>query len=135
VTGTRNLFVYGTLRSEFQNEFARLLRAGSVFVGKARIRGRLYRLDGYPGLKLSRSGGDWASGEVYLLRDPEATLSALDAYEGCAPGDPPPHEFERVRAAAVMEDGSAADVWVYVYNHKAPESRRIVSGEFPASDG
>ncbi len=130
MTGAPSLFVYGTLRSEFENEFARLLRAGSVFLGKARVRGRLYRLGGYPGLRLSRSGQDWAIGEVYALRNPDATLSALDAYEGCAPGDPTPHLFDRVKARAVMEDGSIADVWVYVYSRRAPESRRIVSGEF-----
>jgi gamma-glutamylcyclotransferase (GGCT)/AIG2-like uncharacterized protein YtfP len=132
VTGAPSLFVYGTLRSEFHNEFACLLRAGSVFMGKARVRGRLYRLGGYPGLKLSKSGEHWARGEVYLLRDPEATLRALDAYEGCAPDDPRPHQFERVKTGAVMEDGSVAEVWVYAYNREVPESRRIVSGDFLA---
>ncbi len=135
MTGAPSLFVYGTLRSEFGNEFARLLRAGSVFMGKARVRGRLYRLGGYPGLKLSRSGQDWAIGEVYALRDPDATLSALDAYEGCAPGDPAPHPFDRVKARAVMEDGSISDVWVYVYNRTVPESRWIVSGDFVEAEG
>ena len=94
------------------------------------MQGRLYRLDGYPGLKLSPSAEDWVTGEVYLLSDPEATLRSLDAYEGCGPEDPEPHEYERVEACALLEDGRTMDVWAYVYQRSVAENRRIESGDF-----
>jgi gamma-glutamylcyclotransferase (GGCT)/AIG2-like uncharacterized protein YtfP len=78
--------------------------------------GRLYRLNGYPGLKLSASGEEWVTGQVYSLSDPEAMLRALDGYEGCGPDDPALHEFERVKATALMGDSRTVEVWVYVYN-------------------
>jgi gamma-glutamylcyclotransferase (GGCT)/AIG2-like uncharacterized protein YtfP len=124
------LFVYGTLRRPFQNRFAQLLSQNATFLGHARMRGRLYRIHTYPGLKLSPDSDEWVIGEVYHLNDPASLLAILDGYEGCGPEDKAPHEFTRVLAHATLASGPDVDAWVYQYNHAAPEQLRILSGDF-----
>jgi gamma-glutamylcyclotransferase (GGCT)/AIG2-like uncharacterized protein YtfP len=125
-----NLFVYGTLRRGLPNQFARLLAQQETWLGRARIQGRLYRLDRYPGLTLSSAPEEWAIGEVYRLHDAQRTLAILDDYEGCGPLNPLPHEYARVTATVLLETGTPVPVWVYVYNWPVAEERRILSGDW-----
>jgi gamma-glutamylcyclotransferase (GGCT)/AIG2-like uncharacterized protein YtfP len=92
------LFVYGSLRSMFDNEYARLLRASADFEREAAIRGRLQALGPYSAFV--PDGDEEVRGELYRLREPEPTLAALDDYEGEA--------YQRV---VVEVDGSPA--WIY----------------------
>lgn len=92
------LFVYGTLRRRFDNEYARLLRASADFEREAAIRGRLHTLGAYTAF--APDGDELVCGELYRLREPERTLEALDDYEG--------EEYERV---VVEVEGSPA--WIY----------------------
>jgi gamma-glutamylcyclotransferase (GGCT)/AIG2-like uncharacterized protein YtfP len=110
------LFVYGTLRSEFNNRYARLLRKDATLVGRATVSGSIYRVRHYPAFRPEPAGE--VQGELYRLSQPAATLKALDEYEG--------PEFERVIIKGA---------WIYQYKeHKEPlpESSRIVSGDFCA---
>lgn len=122
------LFVYGTLRRAFQNPHARLLSENGTFLGQARIRGRLYRVRHYPGVLLSTEIEEWVVGELYELRDPNPTLTALDEYEGSSGVDDP--EFKRVLTTAMLEKGATLSAWVYVYNWPIAEECRILSGDF-----
>lgn len=113
------LFVYGTLRSQFDNRYARLLREGSEFAGRATAPGTLYRISHdpglhYPGYRPEPHGV--VHGELYRLRDPETMLRLLDEYEG--------EEYERVRTG---------NAWIYQYRTQPPESARIASGDFCAA--
>jgi gamma-glutamylcyclotransferase (GGCT)/AIG2-like uncharacterized protein YtfP len=108
------LFVYGTLRSQFTNDYAVLLRAQAELVGPASVRGAIYRVGHYPAWKPAPAGEVW--GELYLLREPERTLQELDAYEGS--------EFERVLV------NCPEPAWIYRYNLPTLESSRIQSGDF-----
>jgi gamma-glutamylcyclotransferase (GGCT)/AIG2-like uncharacterized protein YtfP len=107
------LFVYGTLRSEFNNRFARMLRETATLVGRATLPGSIYRVSDYPGFRPEPAGVVY--GELYRLSQPTATLQALDDYEGS--------EYQRV---------VVNDVWVYQYKEPLPESSRILSGDFCA---
>lgn len=107
------LFVYGTLRSEFQNRYARLLRGNATLLGKTTVRGSIYRIQHFPAFRPEPAGE--VQGELYRLHDPAQTLSALDEYEG--------EEFERV-----LIDGA----WIYRYKTQPPEGARIASGDFCA---
>jgi gamma-glutamylcyclotransferase (GGCT)/AIG2-like uncharacterized protein YtfP len=107
------LFVYGTLRSDFNNRYARLLRKDAVLVGPATVSGSIYRLSHYPAFRPEPAGV--VHGELYRLNQPAATLKALDDYEGS--------EYERV-----MLNGA----WIYQYKLPLPESSRILSGDFCA---
>lgn len=108
------LFVYGTLRSEFDNQYARLLRSQADLIGRATVPGSIYRVEHYPAFRREPAGQ--VHGELYRLRDQETTLKALDEYEGS--------EFERV-----VVNGA----WIYQYETQPPEHSRIASGDFCAS--
>jgi gamma-glutamylcyclotransferase (GGCT)/AIG2-like uncharacterized protein YtfP len=105
------LFVYGTLRSEFDNRYARLLRSHADFVGRATMPGSIYRVRHYPAFRPTPTGK--VQGEMYRLNDPEPTLEALDEYEDA--------EFERV-----VLNGA----WIYLYKLQPADDRRIASGDF-----
>jgi gamma-glutamylcyclotransferase (GGCT)/AIG2-like uncharacterized protein YtfP len=107
------LFVYGTLRSEFNNRYARLLRSQAELVGRATVPGSIYRVSHYPAFRPEPIGEVY--GELYRLKDPETTLKALDEYEG--------PEFERV----VLNGW-----WIYQFGSEPSENSRIVSGDFCA---
>jgi len=106
------LFVYGTLRSEFDNRYARLLRAEADLVGRATVMGSIFRVADYPGYRPEPAGE--VHGEVYKLRDPERTLAALDDWEG--------EQYTRVK--------TAGGFWIYQYKTQPPIETRIASGDF-----
>jgi gamma-glutamylcyclotransferase (GGCT)/AIG2-like uncharacterized protein YtfP len=148
------LFVYGTLRSEFDNQYARLLREQADLVGHTTVPGSIFRVGNFPAWKPEPAGE--VHGELYRLRNPDTILKALDEYEG--------PDFERVvvRAArpeslSVVGSGSAAsprvrsatplqvvqsrtyrpggaeeDAWIYQYKKVPPKYSRIASGDFCA---
>lgn len=105
------LFVYGTLRSEFDNEGARTLRSQARFLRRATVPGAIYHIRDYPGFRSEPAGE--VHGEIYQLPQPAATLAELDDYEG--------PDFERV-----VWSGA----WIYRYRHTPSEDRRILSGDF-----
>jgi gamma-glutamylcyclotransferase (GGCT)/AIG2-like uncharacterized protein YtfP len=107
------LFVYGTLRSGFENPYARLLHSEAELIGPATVRGSIYRVRHHPAYTSEPDGE--VHGEVYRLRNPEMTLRVLDEYEG--------EEFERV-----VVNG----YWLYRYVPEPSAGSRIASGEFPA---
>ena len=109
------LFVYGTLRSEFDNAYALSLRTQAEFVGNATVRGSIYRVDFYPAYK-EGPGGE-VHGEVYRLKDADATLASLDDYEGDG--------FERVKV-----ETSQGEAWIYRFRGDPPMEARIESGDF-----
>ena len=125
-----NLFVYGTLRRGFSNEFASLLNASAQLIGEGSVNGRLYQVAHYPGLLLSSDPEEWVRGEVYRLESPEPIYAELDAYEGCGPTDPPPHEFRRETVSVRMDSATTIHASTYIYCWSVDENRRIVSGEY-----
>jgi gamma-glutamylcyclotransferase (GGCT)/AIG2-like uncharacterized protein YtfP len=105
------LFVYGTLRSPFQNDYAKLLRARAELIGPAVVSGSIFRIVNHPGYRPEPAGT--VHGELYRLYDPAETLRLLDAYEG--------PEYERVQVE---------NHWIYQFNTQPPAEARIASGDF-----
>lgn len=94
------LFVYGTLRSGFTNEWALLLRAQARFAGHATVQGALAAVGEYSTF-VPGTGGE-VEGEIYRLNTPQTTLTALDAYEG---GD----------WARIEIETSGGRAWIYFF--------------------
>ena len=115
------LFVYGTLKSGFENPYAQLLRREGTLLGPARIPGRLYRIGSYPGMRPPRDPKDLITGELYELHQPSKTLAVLDEWE-----DDYDREFHR----ATLANGQDFPAWVYVYRQSLPEDSYIASGEW-----
>lgn len=125
-----NLFVYGTLLSAFENPYARRLRQQAVLLGTARMRGRLYTLGAYPGMKRALEPADWVNGELYRLDHPPGLLAFLDAYEVCDPRDGAFREFERTTATAHLVGGRCMAAWVYLYGRPVNRAWRIADGDY-----
>ena len=130
------LFVYGTLRKDVLNSKFHILAQQTPIVrlvGRGRVPGRLFSLDGYPGLVPSGEPGRWVRGELYALEPPKelvGTLTRLDDYEGCGPNDPEPHEYERVVLDVTLESGANKSAWVYVYKGTTANRQEILSGDY-----
>jgi gamma-glutamylcyclotransferase (GGCT)/AIG2-like uncharacterized protein YtfP len=121
------LFVYGSLRAAEQHPMHEVLREHGTSSGPARVRGRLYAIDWYPGLVLDESAG-WVVGELWTDVSDEA-WPVLDFYEGCSAEDPAPHEFTRVQAQVGTQDG-VVQAWVYTYAHPTVGLRKVASGDW-----
>lgn len=74
------LFVYGTLRSGFTNEWAVKLREQSEFAGLATVPGTVGHVGPYVSWVPDPSAQ--LTGELYRLKTPDSTLALLDDYEG-----------------------------------------------------
>ncbi|MEY4244609.1 MAG: hypothetical protein RLZZ245_2194 [Verrucomicrobiota bacterium] len=120
----QTVFVYGTLRKGGSNHFR---MAGAEFVTAGTIRGRMYRIDWYPGLVLDDSG-DEIQGEVYAV-DAEL-LAALDVFEGLSAGEIEGSEYRRARATVVARDSRILEAWVWEWLGMVDESRRVSGGDW-----
>ena len=107
------LFVYGSLRSEFDNPHARLVREKAECLGRATLRGSIFLVGRYPGFRREPDGV--VHGELWRLRDPESTLAELDDYEGS--------KYSRVEID---------NAWIYLYLGDVQPGQRILSGDFLA---
>lgn len=79
----RLVFVYGTLRRGGRNDINRL-RPAPQYVGMGEVRGVLYHLDWYPGLKLGGEEAVTVVGEIYRIA-PQLE-AVLDGIEEIVPG-------------------------------------------------
>lgn len=128
------VFVYGTLKRSIANPMGAMMRAHANYVAEAIIAGRIYDLGPYPGLVLEDCGTA-VYGEIYEILRPNALLSLLDAYEGCAADDDLPHEFTRVIATVRDTDGKDYRAWVYVYQHNVDPQWMLSSGYYQPATG
>jgi gamma-glutamylcyclotransferase (GGCT)/AIG2-like uncharacterized protein YtfP len=129
---SRRLFVYGTLRGDpGQHYVSHLLEWNASILGEATVEGRLYDLGAYPGMTLTSDGRN-VRGEVYEFAPDKwsTTIAQLDGYEGCAPGDPPPHEYRRQIVQATFFDGRRVAAWAYVLNRPTDGLPEIESGDW-----
>jgi gamma-glutamylcyclotransferase (GGCT)/AIG2-like uncharacterized protein YtfP len=115
------LFVYGTLKSSFENPYAQQLRREATLLGRARMPGRLYRVSTYPGMRPPRDPKDLITGELYELDQPLKTLEVLDEWE---------EDYDRELHRARLENDQHFQAWVYVYRQSLPEDRYVPSGEW-----
>lgn len=120
------LFVYGTLQ---QHGGAHHLLAGQVsLLGPARLQGRLYALNGYPGAVLSDRPGEQVQGELYRMHRPRELLARLDIYEEAGPRFPEPREYRRAQVRVIDAAQVRHAAWTYLY-------ARDVSSLVPLPDG
>lgn len=123
------LFVYGTLRHGCANREASRLHLSTDYLGPARIRGRLYRVDWYPGFIADPQAG-WVKGDLFRMRDAAAVLAALDRYEEAGAGFPVPWEYVRGVENVENAAGLPVSAWVYSYNHPVKGLTQIASGDW-----
>ncbi|MCQ8118348.1 gamma-glutamylcyclotransferase family protein [Methylomonas rosea] len=128
MTQTQYLFVYGTLRRNRQNQRQHPFLDACDFISSASAFGELYEISGYPGA--IAGGTALITGEIYLMQDPERTLSALDIYEECAAHFPQPHEYIRRELQVSLPGGQTVSAWIYLYNRSLDGLIRIDDGDY-----
>ena len=114
------VFVYGTLRRGGSNHH-RL--DGAEFLATATVRGRLYRIDWYPGLVADENSGE-VIGEIHHV--PAKMMAALDEYEG------PGYRRMELDVRGVDGDISSCRAWVWLWDGPVDESRCIAGGDWLA---
>ncbi len=117
------VFVYGTLRPGGSNHFR---MAGGRFVGKGWVRGRLYRIDWYPGLMLDEEAGE-VKGEIFEVTTEQ--LHELDVFEGLSAGEVEGSEYRRV-LTEVTDGEKTTHAWVWEWIGPVDETRLIASGDW-----
>jgi gamma-glutamylcyclotransferase (GGCT)/AIG2-like uncharacterized protein YtfP len=131
----RHVFVYGTLRRGGSNDITRL-KPAPVWVGGACLRGALYSLGPYPGMRLD--GHDEQDppviGEVYAVTP--ALERQLDLIEGLAPDRPATDEDEYAKRDVVVQvEGRPLACFMYVIHRRyaAPQARLLHGDWFRAA--
>jgi gamma-glutamylcyclotransferase (GGCT)/AIG2-like uncharacterized protein YtfP len=107
-----------------------LLSKYADFVDAAIFRGKLYKIDYYPGAVVSDDPKDLVQGEVYLLNQAEVVLPLLDKYEEFGPEFPVPNEFLRQKQSVSLKSGHLITAWIYIYNHSTKDLQLIESAYF-----
>ena len=109
------LFVYGTLRNDYDLKLKNRIAKELKYVGKAKIGARLYDLGRYPGAVKDKSSE--LIGDLFLLADSEKILKFLDDYEG--------EEYERKEEKVKLKSGESITTWMYWYKGEIKEEGRI----------
>ena len=118
------LFVYGTLRRGGSNDIARIA-PDARFESVARVRGRLYDVNGrWPALVLDPNA-DWVSGEIYAV--PLHAWPALDALEDPVTPQHPDGAYFKVATQVEENNGAIRDVTIYTANPATTVLVRLIA--------
>ena len=124
---TKRIFFYGTLKSG-HGRIEELTYAGKLlFIGRGRIKGKLYNVGHYPAAV--REEGGYVHGEVYEIVD-FAILPGLDAYEEYDSHSPAKSLFVRTMSKVRLTSGKDTLAFVYFYNQAVDKLKLIPSGRW-----
>lgn len=123
------LFVYGTLLTGLENQFAHYLQNHSKYVGKGYFFGHLYDVGHYPGAIYDPESEEKVEGDIILLNNDKEILSVLDAYEGVGSTHPQPNEYRR-EIIVVYHGEQPLHCWTYLYNHPVQYLIKIHPGNY-----
>jgi gamma-glutamylcyclotransferase (GGCT)/AIG2-like uncharacterized protein YtfP len=118
------LFVYGTLRKNFDLQLKQKVSSELEYLGKAKVEGMLYDIGDYPGAIKTKSGNEIV-GDVFLVSDPEKVFKILDKYEGYSSDKVDTSEFVRTRNKVQLKSGKQLNAWIYWYNNELEGKPRI----------
>lgn len=118
------LFVYGTLRKNYDLKLKNRVKNQLQYVGQAKVGAVLYDLGRYPGAIKSK-GGEEVIGDVFLLTDPDKVLRILDKYEGIPEGGGKDTEFVRKKGRVQLRSGQPVNAWIYWYNARPKDKIKI----------
>ncbi len=124
------IFVYGTLLGRNKGIKKITGKNDCRYLGRGLIRGAMYDLGEYPGVKRIGARDGHVHGEVYEITDFDEVVPLLDEYEETDPVNPGKGLFRRHLTTVSMNDGRKVRAFVYLYNRDARGLRRIPSGEW-----
>ena len=122
------VFFYGTLMSAFGSPGRAGLEDALQAVGRGWISATLFDLGIYPAAIPAHDARVW--GEIYLMLDVEAVLTAIDEIEGFSAGEPAASLYTRAEIPVTFGDGQFVNAWAYFYNAPLGRAERIESGDY-----
>jgi gamma-glutamylcyclotransferase (GGCT)/AIG2-like uncharacterized protein YtfP len=127
---TKNLFVYGTLRSGFHNPAYEYVSKYFTFLGEAKVKGKLYDLGEYPAA-IETDENFFIIGELYAIKEPAEfswAIGQLDDYEGVHLEEGETPLYKRIYSTIYFQ-GKEDLAWVYWYNKPIQDGFFIESGD------
>ena len=132
---TNYIFVYGLLKSMYENEPALFIRENCELVGEASFPGTLLDIGTYPGAIFDPNAESKVFGEVFeIKRNKEELVAFLDHFEGTGPGFEEPNEYKREVIPVQIKTGELR-ASCYLYNWDQTGKRVIESGRYENTAG
>lgn len=127
---TRQLFVYGSLRSGFKSQAYDYISRYFTLVGEAKVHGKLVDMGEYPA-GIPSTEERYIIGELYTIKDEMEfswAMGQLDDYEGVSleEGERPLYRRE---CTEVICNGQSSLAWIYWYNGDTSGRPEIASGD------
>ncbi len=130
-----HIFVYGLLKSMYDNEPARFIRKNCSLVGEGYFPGRLIDIGSYPGALYEEHSEMNVHGEIYKIERNEAELvKYLDHFEGVGKQFDQPNEYIR-EVIPIQMGGKELQASCYLYNWPVEGKRVIDNGRYENKDG
>ncbi len=127
---TDYIFVYGLLKSMYDNEAARFIRKHCSLIGTGTIQGRLFDLGTYPGVVFEADTKTQVTGEVFQIEtNHKGLVTYLDEFEECGPQFEQPNEY-RKEVIPVTVGGKIYHASSYIYNRNLDGLKVIESGNY-----
>ncbi|MEL7123464.1 MAG: gamma-glutamylcyclotransferase family protein [Bacteroidota bacterium] len=122
------LFVYGSLRSDFESRIGKQLKLFGNKLGVGYAAGRIFDLGMYPGFV--PGGSEKVEGDVIeIFENQEAILKDLDEFEGISTPLKTTDEYKR-ELIKVDIKGNIHECWVYVYQGDTTNLKHVRSGNY-----
>lgn len=132
---TNFIFVYGLLKSIYDNEPARFVRKHCQLVDKGYFSGKLFDIGTYPGAIYDPESGLAVHGEVYWVTGNQLELETfLDHFEGVGLEFEKPNEYKR-EIIPVTTGNKILNASCYLYNWNLDRAKLIASGRYQNEKG
>jgi gamma-glutamylcyclotransferase (GGCT)/AIG2-like uncharacterized protein YtfP len=128
-----NLFVYGSLRSGFNNPAYTYISKYFTLLGTGYVKGKLYQLPEFPA-GVSSEDDHLIKGELYVIKVPAEcswAIAQLDDYEGVQAEEGEIPLYKRV-LTSVQINGQEEQAWIYWYNGSLENGVLIEGGDLLA---
>jgi len=127
------LFVYGSLRRDFNHPMGRYLQTNCQLMGNAIFQGKLFDAGSFPAAIKSTNPNDQVQGELYAIKNADHLLDKLDNYEGFEPEKPDQSLFFRTKEEVKPSSGDKmVPAWIYLFNRPVTDFQAIPSGDYTA---
>ena len=121
------LFVYGTLRREFENKMAAFVRQNADYFHDGEMEGELYDVGTYPAALYQENAETSIKGNIFkLIGDREKIFQVLDLYEGVEED----LYIRALRPVRFGEEQTEILCWVYLFNSSTYHLRLISHGDY-----
>lgn len=100
------------------------------YLGRGRMRGRVFDLGEYPAAVADKKTGEFVHGELFQVHNEKRVLRKLDEFEVAIPSRNRKSLFIRRKVRIHTSEGEETFAWAYLYNQPLERASRIANGDF-----